>query len=565
MIPLRTTLCCLFLASSHSFSSELEEKAEKHHEELQSKNEGVIFGRITGHEIEFGYAGTLGEGRSAIDEHSLFEIGSITKTFTGVLLADQVLLGNARLDDPITRFLPESVTQNSSTLSFITLLDLATHTSGLPRLPSNLEDGADQRNPYAHYTVESLYDYLSDFSPQDMEQKGTQSYSNLGMGLLGHLLELISGKSYSSLLKETILNPLGMDETYYQWIDPAYPPNQQKARAIPSEAREQFATGHRSGIRVSHWEFDALGGAGAIVSSASDMLRYASAFWSAETTTALKKAMELATENHTPSMGLGWFVQEGKLSHDGGTGGFVSRLKINPSEKTATIRLENSSAPTVTESASGDFTSISGYWNGTLKAGVANLRQVLRIDDEGKANLYSIDQSASGIPAAQTRFENGKLHCLFPSIGGKFTAMLSDGTLTGDWSQSSEIPLTLTYSEEIPKPLEQSLAKVVTGEFAPLEGHWSGYLGGKSGLFVVIHIQKMGATADVSLFSPDQSDAPLPVTRVTFEADQFDLESAPLNATYEATLEGKKLSGIWNQGAPMPLELDWSKEKPSRE
>ncbi|MDF1658149.1 MAG: serine hydrolase [Verrucomicrobiales bacterium] len=564
MIPPRTTLCCLVLVSSLSFSSELEDKAEKHHEELQSKNEGVVFGKITGNEIEFGYAGTLGKGRQPIDEHSLFEIGSITKTFTGILLADQVLLGNARLDDPITQFLPDSVTENSSALSFITLLDLATHTSGLPRLPSNLEEGADQRNPYAHYSVESLYDYLSDFSPDDSEQKGTQSYSNLGMGLLGHLLELISGKSYDSLLKETILDPLGMNETFYQWNDPAYPPNQQSFRSIPSEARERLATGHRSGIRVPHWEFDALGGAGAIVSSANDILRYASAFWSPETATPLKKAMELATENHTPSMGLGWFVQEGKFSHDGGTGGFASSLKINPTEKTATIRLENSSAPTVVESATGDFTSIIGYWSGTLEAGAVKLRQVLRISDDGKASLHSIDQSAFGTPAAQTRFQNGKLLCVFPSIGGRFTATHRDETLKGEWAQSSDHPLTLTYFKDAPEPLLQALAKVSTGDFEPLEGYWSGYLGGKSGLFVVLKIHKIGNTADVALFSPDQSSAPLPVTKVSFEAGKFDFESTPLNATYEAKLKGKKLSGTWNQGAPMPLELDWSKEKPSR-
>ncbi|MEM7602101.1 MAG: serine hydrolase domain-containing protein, partial [Verrucomicrobiota bacterium] len=248
-----------------STAADLQKDADQHHQQMQSENEGIIFGKIKGNLVEFGSAGVLGEGRAPIDEHSLFEIGSITKTFTGVLLADQVLRGNVKLDDPITKFLPDLTTVSEFDLSSVSLVDLATHTSGFPRLPSNLEEGSEPDNPYAHYTNERLYKYLASFTADDFEEPGKMSYSNLGIGLLGHLLELATGKTYEELLAEVILVPLKMEETYFQ----------RSTDAIPETANGRFATGHRAGKTVSHWQIDALGGAGAIVSSASDMLRYA--------------------------------------------------------------------------------------------------------------------------------------------------------------------------------------------------------------------------------------------------------------------------------------------------
>ncbi|MEM1441712.1 MAG: serine hydrolase domain-containing protein, partial [Verrucomicrobiota bacterium] len=350
-------LSFLLVSGASAFGAEdLEQKATDYHENQQAENEGVVFGRIEGSEISFGSAGFLGRNRNAVDEHSLFEIGSITKTFTGVLLADQVLLGKVALGDPITKFLPADVAGEFSPLATVTFLELATHTSGLPRLPSNLEEGADPTDPYAHYSVEKLYEYLKDFEADDFEEKGKASYSNLGLGLLGHLLELISGKTYEELLAEVILDPLQMKETYFQrYVD-----------SIPNSVKDRFATGHRKGKEVSHWRIDSLGPAGAIVSSASDMLRYAAAHWSPEIPAKLKGALELSTETHSGSSGLGWFVDGEKVAHDGGTGGFRSSLSIDKEAKTATIKLENGSTPSISEEITGDFSSLQGYWSGTL-------------------------------------------------------------------------------------------------------------------------------------------------------------------------------------------------------
>lgn len=555
MKPRDFLLLVLFLISSVSAKADLMQKASDHYENQLSENEGIIFGEIRGEERSYGHAGVLGKDRDTIDEHSLFEIGSITKTFTGVLLADQVLKGKVQLEDSIVSVLPDDVADEDSPLASVTFLGLATHTSGLPRLPGNLDEGADPNNPYAHYSKKQLYEYLRSFTENDFEEKGVMSYSNLGLGLLGDLLELVSGQSYEDLLREVILDPLQMNETFFQ----------RTKTSIPQEAQDRFATGHRSGTEVSHWQIDALAGAGAIVSSAEDMLRYASAFWSDGIPADLKGALNLSTEAHSDAMGLGWFRQESKVSHDGGTGGFRSSLSIDPAEKFAMIKMENTSSPTISEEVTGDFSSLEGYWTGTLKTPVGELRQVLRISGKGIAYLHSIDQGGAGIRAAVSRFEGEELLCGFPSIGGNFEAKLVEGKLEGTWVQGSGMPLELTRSEEVPPALEEALSKVATGDFSDLEGYWSGYLGGKQGLFVILRFDAIGSSADVGLYSPDQTNAPLPITKVDFSDGTLSLRSRPLNATFEADLDGKTLAGTWNQGTPLPLTLEWSEEKPDRE
>ena len=146
-----------------------------------------------------------------LDGNTVFEMGSISKVFTGALLADMVARGEVKLDDPIAKYLPQTVKVPSRNGRQITLLDLATQSSGLPRLPSNMRP-ADFSNPYADYSVQQLYEFLSGYSlTRDPGQR--YEYSNLGVGLLGHVLALRAGKSYEEILKERILDPLGMNDT----------------------------------------------------------------------------------------------------------------------------------------------------------------------------------------------------------------------------------------------------------------------------------------------------------------------------------------------------------------
>src|SRR5687768_4364969 len=135
--------------------------------------------------------GTAGVAGVRLDSTTVFEIGSITKVFTSALLADMVQRGEVKLDDPISKYLPKAVRVPVRKGKEITLIDLATQSSGLPRLPSNLKP-ASVANPYADYTVANLYEFLSGYTlTRDI---GSQyEYSNLGVGLLGHVLSLRGG------------------------------------------------------------------------------------------------------------------------------------------------------------------------------------------------------------------------------------------------------------------------------------------------------------------------------------------------------------------------------------
>ena len=193
-----------------------------------------------------------------LDADTVFEIGSITKVLTSLLLADMVLRGEVAADDPASKFLPASVKMPDFEGAPITLLDLATYTSGLPRMPSNFAP-KDWGNPYIDYTAERLYDYLSNhklgFKP------GTHyEYANLGFGLLGHILELRAGKSYEELVVSRICAPLGMEDTRI---------------TLTSSMRQRLARGHNAGLApVPNWDFLALAGAGAFRSTANDLLKF---------------------------------------------------------------------------------------------------------------------------------------------------------------------------------------------------------------------------------------------------------------------------------------------------
>ena len=157
-------------------------------------------------------AGDAGPGARPLGAQSVFEIGSITKVFTGILLANMAAKGEVSLDDPIAKYLPEDeVTMPTRGGREITLIDITTHRSGLPTMPDNLKP-ANPANPYADYTVGQMYDFLSHYQLQ-RDIGAEAEYSNLAMGLLGHVLARVSGSSYEELVRERILDPLGMHHT----------------------------------------------------------------------------------------------------------------------------------------------------------------------------------------------------------------------------------------------------------------------------------------------------------------------------------------------------------------
>jgi D-alanyl-D-alanine-carboxypeptidase/D-alanyl-D-alanine-endopeptidase len=269
---------------------------------------------------------------------TLFEIGSATKVFTALLLADAVQRGEVKLDDPVAKFLPATVKVPERNGKRITLQDLATHTSGLPRLPSNLMP-KDESNPYADYTVAQLYEFLSAYElPRDI---GTQyEYSNLAAGLLGHALALRAKTDYATLVRTRILDPLGMKDTMIE---------------IPASAKARLAQGHNAEFKaVANWDLPTLAGAGALRSTANDMLTFLSAFLG-YTKTPLAPAMAsmLASRRATPmpalEIALGWHIEKRGdrelVWHNGGTGGYRSYIGFDPKTKTGVVLLTNISTP----------------------------------------------------------------------------------------------------------------------------------------------------------------------------------------------------------------------------
>ncbi len=266
----------------------------------------------------------------APDRNTLFEIGSVSKTFTALLLADMVERGEVSLDDPVQKYLPADVPTTSRDGKQITLVQLATHTSGLPRMPSNFTP-TDLANPYADYDEQNLYEYFRK-ARRLREPGGKPAYSNLGMGLLGHALALAAGKPYEQLIEERICRPLGMTRTRI---------------ALDDALRADLAQAHDGdGAAVKPWDLNVLAGAGGIRSDAFDMLAY-SAAQLALVDTPLKKAIALSHERRVDSgngdgaVALAWHIlPDGKtIMHNGQTGGYHAIVALRPDLKLGVVVL----------------------------------------------------------------------------------------------------------------------------------------------------------------------------------------------------------------------------------
>lgn len=275
-----------------------------------------------------------GEQAGAVDGDTIFEIGSVTKVFTGQLLAEAVSRNEIKLDDPISKFLPASVKTPERNGRQITLLDLATHSSALSRMPDNMVP-KDAENPYADYSVTQMYEFLSDFKPaRDIGAK--YEYSNFGAGLLGHILALKAGANYEALVLERICRPLGMTNTCITLL-PAL--------------KKRLAPGHdASGAPAKNWDLPTFAGAGALRSTVNDLLKFLAA--NLELAPAkLAPAIRLAQQSQREAgaqmkIGLGWHISEKHdakiVWHNGGTGGYHSFIGFNPATKRAVVLLANS-------------------------------------------------------------------------------------------------------------------------------------------------------------------------------------------------------------------------------
>lgn len=299
-------------------------------------NVGLIVGVVRGDRVFIkGFGKKSKERGDAPDAQTIFELASIGKIFTAS--AAQILSerGEISFDDSIDKRLNPTVKMCEKAKN-ITLRQLATHTSGLPSFPESfIPKIKDELNPYKDLTVRDLYDYLA--TCENLGAVGKFDYSNLGMGVLGHILELKTGKSYETIVKDEIVNRLEMKNTTI---------------TLSAEQRELLAQGYNEqGNPNPVWEDSVLTGAGSFLSNAEDMTKFIRANFDAshsEISNFLLKTHEKQTGGET---GLGWHYysrffaaltdEEDVIWHNGGAGGYASFIAINKKTKSGVIVLSN--------------------------------------------------------------------------------------------------------------------------------------------------------------------------------------------------------------------------------
>ena len=282
----------------------------------------------------------VGHGRRGLDDpvtpdgDTVFEIGSVSKVFTAILLADMAARGEVEIGAPAATYLPGSVDMPGAIDDPVTLYHLTTHTSGLPRMPDNFAP-VDPNNPYADYSVEQMYDFLSAHELSRAPGE-TVEYSNLAVGLLGHILAEASDLDYESLVKERVTGPLEMSDT---------------GVALSTDMRARLATGHKADLGpTANWDILTLAGAGGLRSTVNDMMRFVAANLGL-TATELAPAMantHESRENMGPEgmqVGLGWLntTQHGLTItwHNGQTGGYHSFVGFDKEHGKGVVVLSN--------------------------------------------------------------------------------------------------------------------------------------------------------------------------------------------------------------------------------
>lgn len=297
------------------------------------QNCGLSIGIIKGDSNYFyNYGETKRSNKTLPDQNTLFEIGSITKTFCGLILANAVNEGKIKLDDDIRKYLPGKYPQLEINRQFIQIKHLANHTSGLPRVPEDMHTqfNFDKLDPYKNYDKKMMLGYLKNVTL--LSKPGTVcEYSNYGMALLGLILEKVYDKSFEELVKEKICLPNGMNSTGIN---------------LTSGQSDLFATGYnKNGDWTPHWHLDGMVAAGGIKSSTTDMLAYL--HYNVTEKDSATKLAHISTFNDRSNVALAWHIVKTKAGneliwHNGATFGFSSFCGFIKEKKIAVVVLSNS-------------------------------------------------------------------------------------------------------------------------------------------------------------------------------------------------------------------------------
>ncbi|HEY6968170.1 MAG TPA: serine hydrolase [Candidatus Angelobacter sp.] len=303
--------------------------------DVQHQSVGIVVGVVSPEGRRIVAYGQLEKGDPRpLNGDTLFEIGSTTKVFTSLLLADMVERGEVKLDDPVSKYLPPGVKVPERNGRTITLIDLATHTSGLPRMPSNFAP-KDPGNPYADYSLDQLYQFLSGY--QLTRDIGSQyAYSNLGAALLGNALARRAGTDYETLVRTRICDPLGMNSTRI---------------TLTPQMKTRLAVGHNASMKsVPNWDLPTFAGAGALRSDANDMLTFLAAnlgLSKSSLSPAMAAMLKVRRPTGQPNLeiALAWhiFTAHGKeiIWHNGGTGGYRAWMGYDPKARVGVVALSN--------------------------------------------------------------------------------------------------------------------------------------------------------------------------------------------------------------------------------
>jgi serine-type D-Ala-D-Ala carboxypeptidase/endopeptidase len=304
----------------------------------ENKGVGIVVGAIDprGRRV-VSYGNLAKDDRRPLDGDTTFEIGSMTKVFTSLVLMDMARKGEVSVTDPVSKYLPATVKMPERNGKKITLQDLATQSSGLPRMPNNF-DPKDPSNPYADYTPERLYAFLSGY--QLTRDIGSQfEYSNLGVGLLGHALSLRAGMDYETMVRARVLAPLEMNST---------------GVTLTPAMKAHLAMGHGPNLNpVPNWDLAVLAGAGALRSTANDMLTFLSAnlgYLKTPLAAAMADEMSIRRPAGASDMQIAynWLIQtkDGNsiVWHNGGTGGYRTWMGFDLKSRAGVVVLSNVSS-----------------------------------------------------------------------------------------------------------------------------------------------------------------------------------------------------------------------------
>lgn len=460
-------LCVLFSCRNEASVSGSNSKSERPLEERISEvaqpvvdngwTQGLVIGVTqNGEDKYFSFGALAHDDSTPPDENTVFEIGSITKVFTAIVLADMATKQELALGDPISKFLSEDVNVPSPGGEPITLESLAAHTSGLPVIPANFWKQGDVIHDsnvaglrWREYSQAQIREFFEKPAPP-MDQSRKYVYSNLGVGLLGHALEKISGESIDDLILKRVCKPLGMDATSFT-IEPS-------------------AKGHNAdGVPVDYWSKgdSVLAGAFALRSTCRDMLAFAKANLSPASSSiaeSLKLAQTaIADINEIEKTALGWKRNKyGVIYTTGATGGFRCAMFLHPDTKTAVVTMANSQVGGVTGGRAGQFDTLAGsLLNVTLGAPPIPL-DLPAPTSEVPDNLEDYiggyrPQDGSQGPSFPIRVEDGKLMTVGP---GQVDARL--------WPKAKDQFFLRSYTSDI--HFLRSHSGAVTGGDLTFEG-----------------------------------------------------------------------------------------------